>query len=132
MLGQVHLHFGRYEQALDDFQRAVSLGGGMSIYSGFYAHACAVGGRRDEAERVVRELEQEITRHVSRGLLCLAYVALGQRDEAMRCLELAYEQHDAMLLSMPVSELWNPIRDTDVFRDILRRMNFPAPSRLDA
>jgi hypothetical protein len=78
----------------------------------------------------VRELEERgRTRYVSRASLCWPHIALGNIPEALRCLEIAYEQHDSMLVCLPSFTWWDPIRDTDVCREIVAKMNFPRPQR---
>ncbi len=126
----LQLHFGRGEEALADARRAVAVTGGTSVYAGFLGAMCAMSGRSQEAIDIARDIERRgLTAYVSRSALAWVYTALGQTERALECLGAAYEQRDSMLLSLPVFPVWDPIRNSDGFRNIFDRMKFPLAGR---
>ena len=83
-------------------------------------------GRKNEAEKLIDEV-REMARHqyVSGFFFAVAYVGLGQKDQAVTWLERAYEEHDrwtVYIASYPgLDRLHSELR----FQALLRRMNFP-------
>jgi len=53
------------------------------------------------------------------------YTLLGDNDKAMYWLERAYENHDPNLPYVPLSPLWDNLRDNLRFQDLCRRMKLP-------
>jgi serine/threonine protein kinase/tetratricopeptide (TPR) repeat protein len=49
---------------------------------------------------------------------------LGNRDEAFKWLEKAYQNNESDLTFLKVSPIWDKLRDDPRFADILRRLNF--------
>jgi len=47
------------------------------------------------------------------------------REEALRWLEKAYEEHNYTVLYLRTWPAWDSLRDDPRFQDLLRRMNFP-------
>ena len=54
------------------------------------------------------------------------YAALGQTEEAFRWLETAYEPHANWMVFLTVDPVFDDLRSDPRFRDLMRRMNFPA------
>ncbi len=54
VLGQAYEQKGMLKEAAAEFARAVTLGGGASIYRASLAHALGAGGRRADASRIAR------------------------------------------------------------------------------
>ncbi len=128
--GMLQLELSRVDEALELFRRAQSTSGGTSFFTACLAVACARSGRRSEAEQLVATIEERgKSRYISCASLCWALLALGRQDDALSSLRAAYERHDSMLCSLASFSWWDPIRDTDVFRDVFTRMNFSVPGR---
>lgn len=54
-----------------------------------------------------------------------AYAALGQKDEAFRYLEQAFEQHLPSLGWLKTSPTWDPLRSDPRYQDLLCRIRYP-------
>lgn len=54
--------------------------------------------------------------------LVMAYAAMGNREEAFRCLEKAYQEHSNALTSLKVEPAYDPLRSDHRFQDLLRRV----------
>lgn len=54
------------------------------------------------------------------------YAMLGQKDQAFRWLERAYQQRDRQLIFVKSGDRFESLRDDPRFHDLLRRMGLPA------
>jgi TolB-like protein/DNA-binding winged helix-turn-helix (wHTH) protein len=121
-LGLVYEAEGKFPQAIAAFQEPYR-------QSGFdLAAAYAAGGNQTEARRrftdEMRHLHQSKA-YVRPGWVAEVYANLGEKDEALRWLELAYRQHDEWLVTLKVWPRFDSLRSDPRFQDLLRRMNFP-------
>ena len=122
VLGNVYADKGMYEEAIAAHQKLAEVSPQWSWALGrTYARA----GKGDEARKIVDELEkEEVTPSRAYGLARLC-TALGEKDEAFRWLEVAFERPPFGLPWLRVS-LWSvPLRDDPRFNDLLRKMNLP-------
>jgi adenylate cyclase len=102
-----------YQQA-ERFTRAPSRGLGIT-----YARA----GRRSEAEQVLaRFLAERERRYISAAAIGVIYGALGNKDEAFRWLERAYDDHDAVLTTIAFYPGSQALRDDPRFIDLVKRV----------
>jgi len=71
----------------------------------------------------LRELSKQ--RYVTPYLVAQIYVSLGDTDEALRWLEMAYRERAAWMVILKVNPRFDGLRSDPRFQDLLRRMNFP-------
>ncbi len=57
--------------------------------------------------------------------MAMLYARLGERDEAFRWLEKAYEERSVPLTRLKVSPEWDNIRSDPRFQELLRRIGLP-------
>jgi tetratricopeptide (TPR) repeat protein len=125
-LGLVYEQQGRTGEAIEEFQKAVSLSEGIDGL-GSLGHAYAVSGKLGEAENTLRKLD-ELTKHkyVSPFQRALIYAGLGRNDQAISELEKAYNERSLV----PVVLRWDPrlngLRSEPRFRDFVRRVGLPS------
>jgi TolB-like protein/Tfp pilus assembly protein PilF len=121
---------GAYQQAVAELRQAVMLKKEREpLVLGALAHAYARAGQRQEALRLVAELEQ-IDREVEREFvppfgLIWAYAGIGDRDRAFASLERAYEMRADRMVWLNVDPLLDPLRSDPRFTDLVRRMGLP-------
>jgi len=92
-----------------------------------YAYARA--GRRAEAVKIVRELEELSKRqYVPSYEIALVYAGLGDKTESLAWLERAYENKEGImwLHFLKVSPCFDGVRDDPRLQVLLRRMNLPG------
>jgi TolB-like protein len=53
------------------------------------------------------------------------HARLGEADNAIRCLEQAYEQRECLLVLLKANEWWDPLRSNPRFTDLVRRIGIP-------
>ncbi|MHC4511028.1 MAG: tetratricopeptide repeat protein, partial [Planctomycetota bacterium] len=96
--------------------------------------AYALSGRKDEAETLLQELqERAASEYVLPTYFTQLYTSLGNKDEAFRWLEKAYQERDSGMLWLRIrtswGSAWDSLRSDPRFDDLVRRMNFPeAPT----
>jgi TolB-like protein/Flp pilus assembly protein TadD len=121
VLGHTYADKGMYEEAIAVFQKAVALYPEELKYA--LGRAYELAGRRDEALKILAELEKEEATPFGAWGLASLYTALGEKDEAFRWLN--YEHPHAWFPWVRVDPQFVPLRDDPRFKDLLRKMNLP-------
>ncbi|MFQ5866239.1 MAG: tetratricopeptide repeat protein, partial [bacterium] len=120
VLGTSAARLGMYEEAITAHEKMVAIN---PFWKYALGRTYAAAGRKDDARRILAELEaQKATSWNALGLAEL-YTALGDKDEAFRWL--AYEPPHAWLPWSRTNPALDPLRDDPRFQDLLRRMNLP-------
>ncbi len=113
-----------YEKALAHGQKAVTYGGGSSLYLANLGHAHARAGDREEALKIARQLDEESDQtYASPYYIAAIYTALLENDEALRWLERAYSERDGFLPLVKEDPIFEPLHADPRFQELLRRMN---------
>jgi len=124
-LGQALEQKHRHDEAIAEFRRAIELSGGNTTFESNLANAYAAAGLKEEAMRIVRELESRQSQGSSTDAsIALIYVGLGDNDRAMVWLNKAYQaRFNPSILMRPV---FDPLRSDPRFQDLLHRMGLPS------
>ncbi len=121
VLGDVYAAKGMYEEAIALHQKAYAVAPDWGWSLG---HTYALAGQRDKALNVLAELGEEYEQKNAWGIVEI-YAALGEKDEAFRCLEAGYKYRHNWLPWIKWNRNYEPLRDDPRFKDLLRRMNLP-------
>ena len=125
-LGQAYAQKGKYDQAVSEFRSAVAASGGSSLLRAELAHALAVAGKKDEARKILAELEQlAAERYFSPYHIALIYAGLGERDAALNWLEKAFEQHADYLVFMNVDPRLESLKSDARFATLKQQIGLP-------
>jgi Flp pilus assembly protein TadD len=123
-LGFAYLKQKRFEEAIAEFQKTVTLSGRASRYLGDLGYGYAVTGRRAEALAIVKELEEKYSSHQAVGQYVAAvYAGLGNNDQAFMWLEKDFAQRSG--LRLPFVKWWFAfagLRQDPRYADLVRRM----------
>jgi TolB-like protein/Tfp pilus assembly protein PilF len=115
-----------YEPAIASLKKACQLWPGSPPMS-WLGEAYAKAGQHDEARRIMEELDRLSKRqHVTPYEFGRIHAALNQTDEALGCLEAAYEQRASWMILVKVDPCFDNLHSDPRFQDLLRRMNFPS------
>jgi serine/threonine-protein kinase len=121
-LGSAYLKQRRYQEAMTEFQKALELSGG-SEGLGNLGYLYAVTGRRSQALRILKELEEKYARRETGGLeLAVVYFGLGEKDQGFAWLERDFEQRSASLPFITYISNAEIPRSDPRYADLLRRM----------
>src|SRR5438552_7194380 len=110
-----------------DFREAVALYEKAQAATHFPSAGLAITyarmGRQPEAQRILNELvEKTRTQYVAAERIASVYVALGQKDEAFRWLERAFNEHSANLYTFAFHPEFRALRSDSRFPGLLRRI----------
>src|SRR6184192_1644559 len=88
-------------------------------------------GRQIEARKILNQLvQQSQTRYVSAPSVAAVYVAFGEKEEAFRWLERAFEEHSGILQWIAFLPEFRPLRPDPRFPQLLRRIGVSRDSIL--
>jgi Flp pilus assembly protein TadD len=128
-LGLCHVATGHAEAALDALRSAVEYSGDTSMAVAALGHAFGRFGRRQEAEQLLSRLEsRSATEYIPPFWLALVWCGLGERDEALRQLELAsQERSPALPFWLGCEPRLDPLRNDARFQQLLQRVGLIDP-----
>jgi eukaryotic-like serine/threonine-protein kinase len=93
------------------------------------ASTYAAEGRKEEARRqltdCVLRLRQQKS-YIRPGWVAEVYASLGDNDDAIKWLELGFQEHDDFLALLKVWPAFDGLRSDPRFQALVRRMNFPS------
>ncbi len=119
---------GEQEEAAREFQHAVQASGGSPLALAALAYAEARAGRRTEARGLLSRLRQSArSRHVPAIYFAGVYAGLGDKDQAFRWLDKAYEERSDYLIFLQIEPTFDPLRDDPRFQALVRRLKLPEP-----
>jgi tetratricopeptide (TPR) repeat protein len=124
-LGLVYEQQGRSREAIEEFQKAISLSHGVDGV-GSLGHVYAASGRVREAENSIRMLDDLAkTIYVSPYQRAVIYAGLGKKDQALVFLEKAYGERSLSPTSLRFDPRLNELRDDPRFQEFMRRTGIP-------
>jgi DNA-binding winged helix-turn-helix (wHTH) protein/TolB-like protein/Flp pilus assembly protein TadD len=120
-LGLAYEQKGMYKEAVLQFEQGVKLSKSPLMLS-LLGHAYAASGRKADAKRVLAELDQQKQRYVSPYTIATVYAGLGEKDQAFKWLEKAFEERDIWLMNLNVDPVLKSLRSEQQFTQLLRRI----------
>ncbi len=122
-LGQAYAQKGKYEQAIDEYQRAFAASGGSPLIRAELANTLAMAGKKDEAEKILAELKRlGAERYFSPYHIALIYAGLGAKDEALNWLDKAVEQRADYMVFLNVDPRLAALHSEARFAGLLERV----------
>jgi TolB-like protein/DNA-binding winged helix-turn-helix (wHTH) protein/Tfp pilus assembly protein PilF len=125
-LGQAFVQKHSYNEAIAEFQKAIELSGGSIPCTSNLAYAYAVSNKRNEAVKILNDLKTRSTTNASE--IALMYVGLGDKDQAMKWLEKAYDEH--FNPSILLRSAFDPLRSDPRFQDLVHRIGLPVSCKI--
>src|SRR5437773_1635731 len=121
-LSQAFVQKHSYNEAIAEFQKAIELSGGSIPCTSNLAYAYAVSNKRNEAVKILNDVKTRSTRNAAE--IALMYVGLGEKDQAMKWLGKAYEEHfNPSILLRPA---FDPLRSDPRFQNLVHRIGLPG------
>jgi len=127
-LGHAYLAKGMYEEAIASYRREMARSGKATRLLAFTAYALGKAGQTTEALKLIAELTER-ARHdyVAGNLLAIAHMGVGNKEEALRWLEHAFEQRTQLGDLNRGAYFWlQPLHSDPRFQDLLRRLRLPS------
>ena len=126
-LGMAYEEKRMYPEAIREYETAVRLSPDYPLMSTYLARAYALAGRRNEAWKIVRELEQLRPVNWPVGALAPVYDALGDKDQAFAWLERGVEADKTMpYWALQVDPRFDNLRLDPRFSELMRRIGLPS------
>lgn len=126
ILGQAYEQTGEFGLAIAELRKAVELSHNSPLMISALAHADAVSGNREEAQRLLAQLMTEAKhQYVSPYYIATVHLALGRNDLAMNWLEKAYEDRSNGLVFLKVEPELDPLRSNPRFIALEQKLHFP-------
>jgi adenylate cyclase len=122
-VGAVLEQQGKYAEAIAQFQKNLERSQVISTSKANLAHAYAVSGNRDAAQKIVAELEEQSkTSYVSAFEIALIHAGLGEKDQAFVWLDKAYEERSSELVTLTTEPRFDNLRSDPRLTELARRM----------
>jgi tetratricopeptide (TPR) repeat protein len=118
-LGDVYVQIGKYDDAIAMYEKASALRPGSGGYHPGIARVYALTGKQQEARQMISSARRSALNRAA------VYVALGDKDEAIKVLEKAIEARDALLVFIKEEPSLESLHSDPRWKELLRRMNFP-------
>jgi tetratricopeptide (TPR) repeat protein len=116
-----------YEEAIVEAQKAIALYGNDKPWKGWLGRAYAAAGKKDEAVKILHELEAlggKTEAQKANLALSIAsiYAGLGDNDHAFEWFERLYRLRNYNIIYMKMDPKYDSLRSDPRFADLLRRM----------
>jgi adenylate cyclase len=122
-LGVAYAQKAKYDDAVAELRKGQDLLRGNVGVRADMGHAYAVSGNKDEAERLINELNMlSEQRYVSSYHTALIYTGLEEDDRAFEWLESAYRERSDLLVYLAVEPRLDRLRPDSRFESLLRRI----------
>jgi predicted Zn-dependent protease len=122
-LGQIYVAKKRYEEAIHEFQTALSLAPGDVAGQADLAHAYAISGRKSGAEEILQEMESvQGRKYVSGYDFATAYAGFKDVNKTLEWLEKAYVEKNGRLVNLAVHPQFAFLRKEPRFQRIVEEI----------
>jgi eukaryotic-like serine/threonine-protein kinase len=121
-LGAAYVQMGRNEEAITELRKALKSSTMHEHTATELANALAVAGKREEALKVLDQVENVPWKTFGAALV---HTGLGEKDEAFHSLERAIELRAPLVTLLKVDPRFDSLRQDRRFQNLLRRMNLP-------
>jgi len=89
------------------------------------AYVYGRAGHKSEAQRFLRKLEAERSRrYVDASKLAIAYLGVGDTDQALKWFEKGFSERSTALVWLKVDPVYDPLRSEPRFHELLTRVGF--------
>jgi tetratricopeptide (TPR) repeat protein len=125
-LGWAYLGKSMHQDAITAIEKGVQASPGSTLYLAALGEAYAAVGDQPKVQRILGQLKEvSKQRYVTPYMLARISTALGDKHEALNCLETAYEERAPFMAFLKIDPQLDNLRSDPRFQNLLRRMNFP-------
>ena len=127
ILGLLLRKTGRYELAITEGEKGVTLSAGSPLMRAALAHTLGTAGRTKEALHILEDLTKLAKqKYVAPYFFAGIHIGLGENERAIEYLEKCYEEHSHWLIYLHIDPSMDALRDNPNFQSLLRRVGLPA------
>lgn len=125
-LGFINVAQQKYDEAIAEFKTAAGFSNNGGAWAGL-AYGYAMGGRKDEALKIIDELKTSRKRgRIVPYRLATVYLALDSKDQAIEWLNKDYEERGNWMNQLKIDPVMDPLRSDPRFKKLMRQMRFPG------
>jgi TolB-like protein len=125
-VGFAYIEMGNPEAAVPEMRLTAEVGR-ATLFRALLAEACALAGRRDEAQQMLQELHQHAAeQYVTPYMFGRIYAGLGETDEAFKWLEIGYREHAAWMVLLKRDPRLDRLHADPRFNRLLQLMKFAS------
>jgi len=126
ILGWAYEQKSMIEEAIVEFQNALSNWKDGSLPLAGLGHAYGIAGKKKEAQEILEKLFEKSKRtYVPAYDIAAVYIGLGEKNQAFEWLFKALEERSGFLVYIKCDRRFDGLRPDPRFQDLLRRMNLP-------
>jgi len=125
-LGRAYAAKGMFAEAIGEFQRFSKLTGGSTLALASLSNVRGRMGNRHEALAMIADLKT-LAKHkrVPAYQFAIAYVGVGDADQAIEWLNKAYNERSDFLVCSKVEPLFDTLHSDPRFHDLIHRVGLP-------
>jgi TolB-like protein len=121
---------GKFPEAIDWFKKGIVLSGHISHCRSALGHAYGVSGDKAHARQVLDELNALAThQYVPSYDIAIVYLGLGEKEEAYRWLEKAFDERSAWMVYLNMDPRLDNLRSESRFKELVRKVELPDQQR---
>jgi eukaryotic-like serine/threonine-protein kinase len=125
-LGLSYEQVGKYAEAESELRKAQNLLKENQAVAGDIGHVYAVSGRKDQALKVIEELNQRARqRYVPAYTIAIIYFGLRDKDRGFEWLENAYRERSDLLVYLNTDPRLDDVHADPRFVDLVKRVGLP-------
>ena len=123
-LGLVYREKRMYEKSIGYFQKAIALTNNtMPVFKAQMGVTYAWAGKNKEAMEILDELIEAYHNKAASPTNCASlYAALGDKDNAFKWLEIAYQERATLLVMTRIDTIFDNLRDDPRYPELIKRI----------
>ena len=126
ILGLVYRNMSRYEMAIGEGEKSVAASAGSPLMQAALAQTCGMANKKNEARIILERLTMLAKQqYVASYFLAGIHVGIGENDQALDCLERAYEEKSHWLIYLHIDPGMDNLRSEPRFKDLVSRIGLP-------
>jgi len=126
ILGWAYEEKSKFKEAIEQFQKAHTLWPDSALTTASLAHAFAVSGRKQEAQKLLAELLKRSKKsYVSAYDFAVVYAGLADRDRAFEWLDKAYDERSSFLTHLRWDPRLDGLHTESRYQALVQRIGLP-------
>jgi len=124
-IGELYIAQGRYEEAIAPLKKSADESA-SAHYKAMLALAYARANQQREATTILNALLNSADQRTVSGFnIACIYLALGNKEQALRQLENGYEQRDVWIKELKAWPWLDELQNEPRYKELMRKLNFP-------
>jgi len=122
LLGQIYIQKEMYKEAIAELNKSIKLNYNQRAHA-LMGYAWGMLNRRDHALKILDELHKlSKIKYVSAVNIAILYISLARKDEALKFLEKAYEEHEPLLTFIRADPVFDTLRSDQRFKELIKKI----------